>query len=355
MKKTLLLLALAPLTFNSCAALTRYKCNPEYAAKKGMEDAAAGNLSQPARLEGNSCEGDYSAATYSKDYNQGFQRKKQEICQISAAAASGRTDGESGQTGKPQKTRLNLCSDQRDAGKFEAAYEKEFKKAYCSPARASKAAIARAQSWEEPDFDSTFGDCASAQLKKSYTDAYKQTMSGNCTSGEADRFGAAEAAAKKPMAEGMARLSRCGAVGKGNLQAVFERSYLSAKDKMDRDETMRVALEAQRVRDQRIAEFRQNVATAAFNFQLRNYTSSCNIAGDQSYVQVEVENRYPEQVLIQGNWKVIYYNNDFAKITEDRTTEALLVTGQNRKTFQKMTLPRNAAFCRAEYVGTGAL
>ena len=57
------------------------------------------------------------------------------------------------------------------------------------------------------------------------------------------------------------------------------------------------------------------------------------------------------QVLIQGNWKVIYYNGDFAKITEDKTTEAVLITGNNRKSFQKLTLPRDATFCRAEYVG----
>jgi hypothetical protein len=351
MKKILPLLLLAPLLLSSCAALTRYKCNPEYATKKGMEDAAAGLLSQPARTEGNSCEGDYSASTYSKDYNAGFQRKKQEICQVTAAAATGRTDGEAGQTNKPQKTRLNLCADSRDAAKLEAAYEREYKKAYCAPARASKAAVARAQSWEEPNFDTTFGECGPG-LKRDYLDAYKQTMSGNCTTGEAERFGAAEAAAKKPMAEGMARLGRCGSVGKGSLAAVFEKSYLAAKEKMERDESMRAAIEAQRIQDQRANEFRQNVATASFPFQLRNYTARCQVAGDQSYVQVELENRYPEQVLIQGNWKVIYYSPDFAKITEDRTVEAVLVTGQNRKTFQKMTLPRNAAYCRAEFLGT---
>jgi hypothetical protein len=75
------------------------------------------------------------------------------------------------------------------------------------------------------------------------------------------------------------------------------------------------------------------------------------VAGDRSFVQIDVDNAYPEQVLIQGNWKVIYYNNDFAKITEDKTTEAVLITGNNRKSFQKLTLPRDATFCRAEFVG----
>lgn len=356
MKKIILLLVLAPLTLSSCAALTRYKCNREYAAKKGMEDASAGLVSQPSRLDGNSCEGDYSAATFSKDYNYGFQQKKMEVCQVSAAAATGRTDGEAGQANQPQKTKLNLCSDLKDAKKIEAAYDSAFKKAYCAPARASAAGIARAQAWAEPDFETAFADCgATPTLKRAYSSAFNQTMSTACTTAEAERFGTAEATAKKPAAEGLARIERCGAVGKGELKNVFERAYQATNQKLERDEAQRVAVEAERVRNQRIAEFQNNVATAAFPFQLRNYTSRCQIAGDRSYVQVEVENRYPEQVLIQGSWKVIYYNNDFTKITEDRTTEAVLVTGQNKKTFQKMTLPRDASFCRAEFLGANLI
>ncbi|MGZ3696269.1 MAG: hypothetical protein ACXWQO_19910, partial [Bdellovibrionota bacterium] len=99
-------------------------------------------------------------------------------------------------------------------------------------------------------------------------------------------------------------------------------------------------------------EFNRNVATTAFPFQLRNYVSRCSVAADRSFVQVEVDNAYPEQILIQGNWRVIYYNNDFTKLTEDRTTEALLITGNNRKSFQKLTLPRDSAYCRAEFLGT---
>ena len=75
--KKIALLALTVATLSSCAALTRYKCNREYAAKKGMEDAAAGLVSMPSRLDGSSCEGDYSPSAFSKDYNYGFQQKKQ--------------------------------------------------------------------------------------------------------------------------------------------------------------------------------------------------------------------------------------------------------------------------------------
>jgi hypothetical protein len=148
-----------------------------------------------------------------------------------------------------------------------------------------------------------------------------------------------------------ARFDRCANVGKGNLKEIFERSYLNAKARLDREEAERVAAEQERVRQQKAAEFQRYTATASFLYLNRSYTSVCAISSDRSFVQVDVENRYPEQVLLRGNWRVQYYNNDFAKITEDRTLEAVLITGHNKKSFQKMTLPRDAAFCRAEYVG----
>jgi hypothetical protein len=351
MKKIIpLSLALAFLSLSSCAALTRYKCNREYAAKKGMEDASAGLTSMPSRLDGSGCEGEYSASSFSKDYNYGFQQKKQEICQLSTAMAFGRTDGEAGLSAKPQRTKLNLCSDLRDMRKFESAYDNEFKKGYCSAARAAKAGLAKAQAWEDADYDSAFGECG-GNLRNAYMSAYKQTMAGACTPGEAEKLGAVEANARRPM-EGLAsRFDRCGNVGKGNLKEVFERSYLNTKDRLDRQEAERVAAEQERLRQQKAAEFQRYTATASFLYLNRNYTSVCSISADRAYVQVEVENRYPEQVLLRGNWRVQYYNSDFAKITEDQTLEAVLITGHNKKTFQKMTLPRDAAYCRAEYAG----
>ena len=349
MKKILLLVAVTPFFF-SCAALTRYRCNREYAAKKGMEDASAGLTAQPSRLDGESCEGDYSSATFAKDYNYGFQQKKKEICQVSAAAASGQADGAAGQAGKPQKARLNLCADMRGSSKLEAAYEREFKKAFCSPSRAAELGTARAQSWQDADFEGTFSTCGNS-LKNSYMNAYRQTLSVSCSAGEAGRLASADAEAKKPMADGLAHFDRCSSVGKGNLREAYERSYLNTKARIDKDEAEKAALEQQRLREQKVAEFERYTATSTFLYQARSYTALCAISPDKSYVQVSVENRYPDQVLVQGSWRVIYFNQDFAKITEDRTQEALLITPNNKKTFQKMTLPRDASFCRAEFLG----
>lgn len=346
MKKLLLSVAIC-VSLSSCAALTRYKCNREYAAKKGMEDAAAGLTSMPSRLDGSSCEGDYSPSSFSKDYAAGFQQKKQEVCQLPAATAYGHADGEAGLGAKPQRAKLQLCSDLKEMKKLEAAYDGAFKKTYCSTGRAAKAGIARAQAWQAADL-SGFADCGTA-VKKPYMDAYNSTLADNCSVAEAQRLGVAEATAKRPMGEGNARLSIC--KNKTALVEHFEKAYVTTQERVGKEEAARVAAEQERLRAEKAAAFHANTATSAFPYQLRSYVSRCQVAGDRSYVQVEVENRYPEQVLIQGNWKVLYYNGDFNKITEDRTTEAVLVTGNNKKTFQKLTLPRDAAYCRAEFVG----
>lgn len=344
---SLLLLQLA-----SCAALTRYKCNREYAAKKGMEDADAGRISQPSRLDGNSCEGDYSASTFSKDYTYGFQQRKQEICQAGQVAGFGRKDGEDGNTNKPQKAKLALCSDLSNYKKLEATYEAEFKKAFCSPARAATMGTQRAQAWQEADFETPFHDCkGQAGLKKAYTDAFRSAMANACTVSEAEKAGTAEATAKRPAAPALERLSHCDGAVREKVKTAFETSYKTTSDRIAKEEGDRAAAEQARQRQLKVDEFNRNVAATTFTFQLRNYHSRCAISADRSYVQVDIDNPYPEQILIQGSWKVIYYNTDFAKITEDRTQEAVLITGNNRKSFQKMTLPRDAAFCRAEFAG----
>jgi hypothetical protein len=349
MKKILLLTAVFPFLF-SCAALTRYKCNREYAAKKGMEDASAGLSSQPSRLDGESCEGDYSAATFAKDYNYGFQQKKKEICQVSAASASGHADGEAGAIAKPQKARLSLCAGERNSAQLEAAYEREFKKSFCSSSRAAELGTARAQGWQDADYEGAFSSCGGS-LKSAYMNAYRQTLSVSCSAGEAERLAVSDAQAKKPMGDGVAHFDRCASVGKGSLRNAYERSYLATKAQVDKEEAEKAALEQQRVREQKIAEFERYTATSTFLYQGRSYTALCAVSPDKSYVQVSVENRYPDQVLIQGRWRMIYFNQDFAKITEDRTEEALLITPNNKKAFQKMTLPRDASFCRAEFLG----
>ncbi len=345
------------LQFSSCAALMRYKCNKEFAAKKGMEDAENGRTAMPGRLEGGNCDsgGDYSASDFSKDYNYGFLKKKDEVCQASTAAGWGRADGEAGNGNRPSKTKLRLCED-RGLAKLESIFEKEFVKSFCAPARAQKLGRERAQSWQPADFETAFQPCKSnvSGLKGAYNSAYRDAMAEACTVEQAKKNGHDEAEARRPMEGVKGRLGACTVGNKAELIAAFEQSYNIKKKNMDDADAVRAAEAAEAARKAKIAEFQAGTATTTFPYQLRNYAAFCNVSGDRSFVQVDVQNSYPEQILIQGFWKISYYNQNFEKITEDRTQEAVLITGGNRKSFQKMTLPKDASFCRAEYMGRGA-
>jgi hypothetical protein len=349
--KNLFLFLVAISFFSSCAALTRYKCNREYAAKKGMEDANGGLSSMPGKLDGSSCEGEYSPSDFSKDYNYGFHQKKGEICQLSSAVAAGKTDGDLGNAAKPQKAKFNLCQDTKIFSKLVNSYDAEFNKAYCSSARASKAGEAQAQNWQEANFEA-FAQCANAGvLKKTFSESYKKQLSQNCSLAEASRFGETEAAANRPMQEGMDRMQKCSSTGKGDFTKAFESSYLATKTRLESEQKLREAQEQEKIRQQKIQEFQNSVAVSNFVFANKSFSARCTVSPDRSFVQTEVDNRYGEQILIQGNWRMQYYGSDFQKITEDKTVEALLITPMNKKSFQKMTLPRDATFCRSEFIG----
>ncbi|MCO5142260.1 MAG: hypothetical protein M9962_04125 [Oligoflexia bacterium] len=167
----------------------------------------------------------------------------------------------------------------------------------------------------------------------------------------AEKFALDEARANRGPEEGVRRLSLCKSVTRLNLVDSFKNSYEKTRNLIAQEENDRIAREQEAQRAAQLAEFQRTVATSSFPLNLRNYVARCSVASNRSNVNVEVENHYPEQILIQGNWRVIYYNSDFAKITEDRTLEAVLITGNNKKSFQKLTLPQGASYCRAEYIG----
>ncbi len=345
--------ALVVLELSSCAMLTRYRCNKEYAAKKGMEDADKGQTSMPSRLEGNSCDGEYSASDFSKDYNYGFMMKKNEICQVTEAAKFGRADGENGDSNRSSKARLGICKDVASIKKLEGTYEAEFKKSYCAPARATKLGNARAAAWQISDFETAFSDCKTntSTLARAYKTAYDDTMRSNCTVATAEKSAVDEANARRDGAAARARLQNC-TTNKETALAAFDKAFQENQARIAKADAEAAAAAAAQARAAKVNEFLRTTATSVFPFQLRSYVSRCSVANDRSYVSVEVENQYPEQVLIQGNWKFQYYNTDFAKITEDRTVEAVLLTANNKKSFQKLTLPKDATFCRAELISS---
>ncbi|MGZ3720342.1 MAG: hypothetical protein ACXWR1_18485, partial [Bdellovibrionota bacterium] len=226
-------------SFPSCALL-RYKCNREYAAKKGMDDAANARTAMPGRLEGNSCDGDYSASDYSKDYNYGFQQKKNEVCAPATAATWGRADGEAGNAAKPQKAKLGFCEDNR----LYVLFDSEFKKAFCAPARAVKLGADRASSWQPADYETSFHDCgASKTLRAAYMNSYRDTVANNCTLDNAKKSGAAEANARRAPDAVRGHLQTC-PKGRDELLAAFDGSFAAQKAALDKADADRAAAAA---------------------------------------------------------------------------------------------------------------
>ena len=97
-------------------------------------------------------------------------------------------------------------------------------------------------------------------------------------------------------------------------------------------------------------EFQNTTGTTVFNVQNNNLTAICNISNDKSFMKVTVTNNSPNKFLLQGSWNYQYFDKSFNKITDDSSSEALLLTSKTTKSFTKMTLPKDANFCRAEFV-----
>jgi hypothetical protein len=350
--KKLFALSIIAFSLSSCSALTRYRCNSQYAFQKGMEDAGAGRTAMPGRRDGESCDGDYTGVTFSKDYAAGFQQKKREICNTNNAANAGRTDGTAGATGKPGKQALSLCVDERDARKIEQAYDGEFLKAFCSIDRASKLGADRGRAWEADAGASAFGECRNrGALEKAAENAYRQELARHCTPEGAQQAGVAEANAHKDAGAMGAKFALCPKVAGSTLETTFRQSFENQKNKMQQEAAARAVAEQERLRLSRLAEFERTTSNSVAIYGGRLYPTVCRIAADRGSLSVEVNNPFADQILIQGTWRVIYYGHDFQKITEDRTQEALLLPPGSRKTFQKLTLPRDAHFCRAELIG----
>jgi hypothetical protein len=352
MKKTnqlfRVLLATSVLLLSSCAMIQKLKCNKEYAAKKGMEDVEKGQLSQPGALEGNSCEGDYSASQFRNDYLYGFNQKKAEICQPSYAAKLGAEDGDAGLTNKPSLTKISVCSDVSGYKNFQTVYQTEFNKSYCSSTRAQRLGEADAKNFARNNFSGQFASC-DGTTKSSYNTSYSTTLANMCTMNQATTKAMDDARAKRPSEA--TKYTVCPSNG-SQLMAGYTEAFSKMAAQVAKEDADRAAAEKEAARQKQAADFMNSTSTASFYYGARPYSASCSIPQDKSHVQVVVTNPYADQILVQGNWRLQYYNNDFNKITEDNTMEAVLLTPNTKKSFQKLTLPRDASYCRAELVST---
>jgi hypothetical protein len=269
---------------------------------------------------------------------------KKLTCNSGNAKNAGAADALNGRTNRPGYNSANSCE---GAEYSMQSYQADYNSAY----NAKKAEMCQAEFMSQQgtsdannSITHTAGfeklkTCGShaqfAQLKKAYNDNYYRAY---CSTTRADKVGETIGQTLKPF-DFETQFQGCTSNQLITLKPVASTAY------------QRAFKAAQIAKTE---QFQKTTGTAPFVIEKMKFTSTCSINADKSVVNVQVNNPNPRQFLIQGDWRVLYYDEAFQKLTEDRTTEALLVSPNNRKAFQKMTLPRDATFCRAEFMGGAA-
>lgn len=344
--KWLLVVVLQASLLSSCAYIQKLTCNKDYAAKKGREDLDAGR--GPGGAE-SSCEGEYSTAQFRSDYMSAYTQRKSELCREATAISYATDDGSKGLKEKPSLGKLAICADLPQNAALQAQYQSHFLKSFCAETRVQMVAEGKAKAYSPADFAGDLPGC-SAGLQNLYQEKYSFALGAQCNRGQAENIAVQEARERKNLESGLSRWKVC-PQRYSELEQAYTSAFRATAFQMDQEERARIAKEQEALRQQKAAEFAKSTGTSSFFYQHRPHSASCNVAQDRSAVQVIVENPYTETLMLQGNWRLQYYNQDFQKITEDQMPEALLIGAKARKSFQKLTLPRDASYCRAEYVG----
>ncbi len=269
----------------SCAMIQKLTCNTNNAKSSGARDATNGNINMPGLKSGDSCEGEYTGSQFQADYRQGFEEKKNQICQIGEITKITQAGVDAGLSKADVEKKMGACVTMSSYASLKNNMERVYMAGYCSNTRAEKIGNKHGSDLAEKSFEQNFAGCEAkwSMLKPAYDQAYN----------------------------------------KASAQA--------HKNKQDL--------------------FVKNTGTSTFILDQKNLSASCLIPVDQSMVKVTVNNPNPSQTLVQGQWNYQYFDKDFAKIADDSGVDAVLLSPQSNKSFTKMTLPRNASFCRAEFAG----
>ncbi|AZZ36690.1 hypothetical protein CIK05_07775 [Bdellovibrio sp. qaytius] len=270
---------------SSCAMIQKLTCNANTAKSTGARDATSGSINMPGLNSGNSCEGEYTNTQYQADYRQGFEEKKNQICQVSEITKMTQVSVDAGLTKADVEKKMGACVTMSSYSSLKSTMERTYMAGFCSTTRAESMGYKHGSDLANKAFEQNFAGCEAkwSSLKSAYDQAYN----------------------------------------KASTQA--------HKNKQDL--------------------FVKSTGTSTFMLDQKNLSASCQIPADQSLVQVTVNNPNPSQTLVQGQWNYQYFDKDFAKIADDSGVDAVLLSPQSNKSFTKMTLPRNASFCRAEFAG----
>lgn len=269
----------------SCAMIQKLTCNANNAKSSGARDATNGNLNMPGLKSGDSCEGEYTGSQFQADYRQGFEEKKNQICQMGEITKIAQAGVDAGLSKADVEKKMGACVIMSSYASLKNNMECVYMNGFCSSARAEKIGNRHGSEMSDKSFEANFAGCEAkwSSLKPSYEQAYAKALA------------------------------------------------QAHKNKQDL--------------------FVKNTGTSSFMLDQKNLSASCIIPTDQSMVKVIVNNPNPSQTLVQGQWNYQYFDKYFSKIADDSGVDAVLLSPQSNKSFIKMTLPRNASFCRAEFAG----
>lgn len=260
-------------------------------------------------------------------------------CNTDNAKKRGETDANQGLASKPGLKSGASCEGEYTAAQFEADYTFAFnqKKAQvCTPAEAAKFGKTDGEAADTTKKQlAKLQYCQGMNLFSKIQDSYNNEFSkAFCSEARAIKLGTDEGT---KMASGSfdTSFATCSASQLKSLKTAYTKNYA---------EGVKLAKKKQ------VDDFLTTTASTNFSVNQNSLSSICKINADKSAAVVEVANKTPSEILLKGDWKFQYYNQNFEKITEDNYREALLITANNKKNFNKMTLPKDADYCRAEFI-----
>lgn len=265
-------------------------------------------------------------------------------CNEGSAKSTGARDAEAGKVDQPGLASANSCEGAEfGVDRYKAEYKRGFEEKraeMCQMDRVSK--LGTDDGMTSASQEATLNKLKTCQgqsnykaLLNAYQSRYQQSQ---CSTERANQLALRDGQALATK-NGTEPFNSCG--GRlAELQRIYDVAYTSA---------YQTALK------QKEQEFVKTTGTSTVTVNQENLSASCRVSADQSSVQVSVSNPTKQRVVLQGPWNYKYFDKQFAEITSDSSEESVLLNPGSAKTFMKMTLPRNASFCRAEFAGsTGA-
>lgn len=261
-------------------------------------------------------------------------------CNSGVASRNAQADVKEGRLDQPGSKGGDSCEGEYTKSQFVNDYKKAYDEAVrgtCVLENAIKAGAVDGDAGltDKPQIKQ-FSSCAKMQNQKQLEAGYnKEFIKAYCSDSRGTKMGA-EAGSKMGTSSFEQKFASCDSSRKNQLISVYDASYKAKYSQAVKEKT---------------EEFVRTNGTSSFVFQDRSYSASCRVAVDKGSLQITVANPHPQQTLLQGQWKFTYYDKGFQRLMDDTSQEAVLLTNGNPKSFSKMTMPRDAEFCRAEFLG----